>query len=183
MTAIRTRRLELVWMSPAFLEALLESARDDAARVLGAELPGDWPDAHDAGFLRLRLDQVRREPERAPWLPRALVLRESAPAMIGHAGFHGPPGVNGLGREGAVEVGYTVFPTFRGRGFAAEAVSALLEWAENEHGVDHFIASVGPDNAPSLAIVRNLGFAQTGEQWDEEERLELIFERRNLTVT
>jgi hypothetical protein len=31
-------------------------------------------------------------------------------------------------------------------------------------------------NAPSLAIVRRLGFVQTGEYWDDEDGLELVFE-------
>jgi RimJ/RimL family protein N-acetyltransferase len=39
------------------------------------------------------------------------------------------------------------------------------------------IASVSPENAPSLAVIRKLGFEQTGEQWDEEDGLELVFER------
>jgi ribosomal-protein-alanine N-acetyltransferase len=38
------------------------------------------------------------------------------------------------------------------------------------------IASIAPDNDPSLAIVRKLGFEQTGEQWDDEDGLELVFQ-------
>ena len=96
--------------------------------------------------------------------------------MVGHAGFHGPPGVNGPEQPEAVELGYTVFPEFRGRGLATEAARALMDWAREAHGVSHFIASVAPGNKPSLAIVGKLGFVQTGEQWDEEDGLELVFE-------
>ena len=32
------------------------------------------------------------------------------------------------------------------------------------------------DNEPSLAIIRRLGFTQTGEAMDEEDGLELVFE-------
>ena len=96
--------------------------------------------------------------------------------MVGHAGFHGPAGTNGPQAPGALEIGYTVLPPFRGRGYATEAVVALMDWARSEHGIAVFIASVSPGNEPSLAIVRKLGFAQTGEQWDEEDGLELVFE-------
>jgi hypothetical protein len=51
---IRTARLELVSISPAFLEPLLDKRPDEATAILGAELPEDWPDRHDEGFLRLR---------------------------------------------------------------------------------------------------------------------------------
>jgi RimJ/RimL family protein N-acetyltransferase len=174
--SIRSDRLELVSMSPAFLELLLEGLHEDAAGSLGADIPKGWPGRHDAGFLRLRLDQMRRDPESEEWLVRALVLPDEGRTMIGHAGFHGKPGVNGPQQADAVELGYTVFPVYRGRGYATEAAVALMRWAQRERGITHFVASVAPDNNPSLAIVRKLGFVQTGEQWDEEDGLELVFE-------
>jgi ribosomal-protein-alanine N-acetyltransferase len=163
-----------VSISPQLAEALLAD-RTEAARLLGASVPADWPDKHDAGFLRLRADQMSREPAWREWLVRAAVLRSEG-QMVGHAGFHGPPGMNGPAKADAVEVGYTVFPEFRGHGYATEAARALLDWAAERHGIRSFIASVAPDNEPSLAIVRKLGFVQTGEQWDEEDGLELVFE-------
>jgi [ribosomal protein S5]-alanine N-acetyltransferase len=173
---LKSPRLELVSMSPAFLEPLFDGRRDEAAAILGAELPDDWPDRHDEGFLRLRLGQMRRDPESQQWLVRAIVLPGAQARMIGHAGFHGAPGVNGPRKPGALELGYAVFPPFRGRGYATETVVALIEWAQAEHNIRRFIASVSPTNGPSLAIVKKLGFVQTGEQWDEEDGLELVFE-------
>jgi ribosomal-protein-alanine N-acetyltransferase len=170
-------RLELVSMSPAFVAELLDGSRAEAERLLEASLPDGWPDDHDAGFLRLRLGQMQKEPRRQEWSVRALVLPEPERRMIGHAGFHGPPGVNGTRNPNAVEIGYTVFPELRGRGLATEAASALVRWAHEERGIQEFVASVAPDNEPSLAIVRKLGFVHSGEQWDEEDGLELVFER------
>jgi len=148
--------------------------RPEAETELGAAIPPGWPDEHDAGFLRLRLEQARRDSSANEWLARGLVLRETG-ELVGHAGFHGPPGVNGPQRSDAVEVGYTVFPSFRGRGLATEAAAGLIDWARRAHGLRAFVASVAPGNDASLAIVRKLGFRQTGEQWDEEDGLELVF--------
>lgn len=173
---ISTDRLDLVLLDAGVLTALVDSRREDAGRALGAAVPRDWPDAHDAGFLALRLNQLRREPAAAEWLVRALVLRDEE-TMVGHAGYHGPPGVNGPGARDAVEIGYTVFPAHRGRGYATEAAAALVRNAR-ERGVPRVVASVAPGNEPSLAIVRKLGFVQTGEQWDDEDGLELVFEKR-----
>jgi [ribosomal protein S5]-alanine N-acetyltransferase len=118
---------------------------------------------------------MRREPASREWLVRALVLRAEK-RMVGHAGFHGPPGVNGRAKADALELGYTVFHGFRGRGYATEAAGALMDWAAETHGVRRFVASVAPANHASLAVVRKLGFVQTGDQWDEEDGLELVFE-------
>jgi RimJ/RimL family protein N-acetyltransferase len=167
-------RLDLVLLEPACVEALLAGRRAEAEALLAAAIPAWWPDEHDAGFLRLRLEQMRDAEVRA-WLVRGLVLREAG-ELVGHAGFHGPPGVSGLGKAGAVELGYTVFPPYRGRGYATEAAAGLIRWARDERGVRTFLASVAPGNEPSLAIVRKLGFRQVGEQMDEEDGLQLVFE-------
>jgi RimJ/RimL family protein N-acetyltransferase len=174
---IQAPRLDLVSMSPAFLEVLLDGRRGEAAAWLGAGIPEWWPGEHDERFLRFRLRQMERQPESEPWLVRALVDREAG-EMIGHAGFHGPPGRNGIDKAGAAELGYTVFPEFRRRGYATEAAGALIDWARAEHGVHDFIASVAPDNDASLGVVRKLGFVHTGERWDDEDGLELVFQLR-----
>ena len=106
--------------------------------------------------------------------------RSSSPEtrqLIGHVGFHGPPGINSLRAPDAVEVGYTIFPEHRRNGYASEAVEALLEWARAQ-GIHRFVASVGPENEPSLKIVRRLGFVEVGRHWDDEDGEELEFELR-----
>jgi RimJ/RimL family protein N-acetyltransferase len=172
--SILSKRLELVSMSPAIVEALLEGRAADAAALMDGELEGGWPPGHEA-FFKLRLEQMRRDPSIQPWLIRGLVLRDKR-AVVGHAGFHGPPGVNGKHDPDAVELGYEVFEPYRGRGLATETAAALIGWARDEHGIRRFIVSIAPSNDPSLAIAAKLGFVRTGQQWDEEDGLELVFE-------
>lgn len=167
--AIRSERLDLVPMSPAFLVASLEGRRAEAAAVIGAELPADWP-GDGARVLRRRLRQLEADPAVQPWLLRAIVLRQPR-RMVGHIGFHEPPDA-----AGRVEVGYAVQPADRRRGYALEAVQAMLGWAGREHGVRRFVASISPGNGPSLALVRKLGFEQVGTQWDADDGEELVFE-------
>ena len=69
-TTIASDRLELVSMSPAFIESILAETRPDTA----LDIPTDWPDAHDRHFLELRLRQLRDRPELEPWFVYAVVL-------------------------------------------------------------------------------------------------------------
>jgi ribosomal-protein-alanine N-acetyltransferase len=172
---IQSERLDLVWLSPELIEALLAGGRAEAEQIGGFVLPLDWPNEHDARFLAFRLKQAREDPTQSPWLVRAIVMREPERPMIGHIGFHGAPGRNARKAPDAVEVGYSVFPEHRHRGYATEAVRALLDWARAQ-GIDRFVASVGPGNEPSLAIVRQLGFREVGRHWDDEDGEELEFE-------
>lgn len=165
--------IELRPMTPAFIEAVLDERRDEAAALLDVELPDEFPSGHDRGFLGLRLRQMREDERFLTWCPSAVVLDGR---MIGHAGYHGPPGINSKQNPEAVEYGYQIFPDWRGRGYATQAATMLMDIAKELAGIRHFVLSVSPDNDPSLAIIRKLGFVKTGEQMDEEDGLEHIFE-------
>lgn len=93
--------------------------------------------------------------------------------MVGFVNFHGAPGVNDTGTAGALELGWTVFPPDRRKGYATETATALMDWAV-ARGTWHFISSTTPDNAASLRVHDKLGFRRTGEIVDGE----LIFELR-----
>jgi len=156
-------------MTPAFIAAVLAGQMNDAERLLGVTIPPHWPD-EDVRYLELWLKDMSETGQHAPWRARVVTLIGEE-HMIGHAGFHGPPNDDGM-----VEVGYTIFPEFRGNGYATEAARRLLDFAK-ELGAKRFRASVSPDNAPSIAIIRKLGLEQIGEQMDEIDGLELVFER------
>ena len=171
---IRTERLELLAFTPEVIDALLAHDGERAAELLGASMPGDWPDRHDERFLRLRLGQLRAHGDLQEWSVRGVVLVDEG-ALVGHIGFHGPPGVNALRRTDGVEVGYSIFPAYRRRGIATEAVRGLIAWARDERGIHAFVASVSPENEASLGVVGKLGFEHVGEHWDEEDGLEHEF--------
>jgi [ribosomal protein S5]-alanine N-acetyltransferase len=160
-------------MTPEFLEAVLDDRREEAAALLDVELPDEFPTPGERGFLGLRLRQMREDERFETWCPHAIVLDGK---MIGHAGYHGPPGSNSAQKPDAVEYGYKIFPAWRGHGYATRAAVMLMDLAEARAGVRHFVLAVSPANDPSLAIVRKLGFVKTGEVMDEEDGLEHIFE-------
>jgi RimJ/RimL family protein N-acetyltransferase len=165
---IRTTRLELVPLDPAALRHMIVGDRAAAEHILRLALPPDFPtDNERAGFLPIQLQRMKANPKRRDWMARLMVTHTNG--VVGHCGFHGPPDI--IGRA---EIGYTVFAPFRGQGFAKEAAAALVRWAFGQ-GEKEVYASVSPRNAPSLAVVRAVGFTQIGTQEDEVDGLELVF--------
>lgn len=160
-------------MPRALLDALLVGNRGEAGRLATFTLTDEFfaPDPDWRSLLELRLGQVRRDRSWAPWSLRAIVLRRRNLA-IGHANFHGPPGINDTSTPGAAEIGYELWPTYRNQGFATEVALAMMAWAFREHGVTRFISGVTPDNQASLRVNHKLGFRPTGQVVDGE----LIFE-------
>jgi RimJ/RimL family protein N-acetyltransferase len=169
---IRTPRLELVSMTIPVMRALQEKDLETAGREVGAVVtPGLADDLVD--FLRYRLAQVDADPSIRRWLGRLMVLtdEDGQRRAIGTIGFHGPP--DELGR---LEVGYRVEAPYRRRGYAREAVRAMFDWAASAHGIHRFVASVSPENDPSLQLIAGFGFVRTGSHIDDIDGLEYEFE-------
>lgn len=106
--------------------------------------------------------------------PTAALATVAAP-QSSHAEITGsPPGAPD--EAGIVEIGYRVDPAWRRRGYAKRSVEILLAAAQSHTDVQTIRASVSPDNSPSIALVTAFGFTPVGEQWDEEDGLETIYE-------
>ena len=76
-----------------------------------------------------------------------------------------------------VEVGYAIDPAHRRQGHARSSLEVLLGVAASRPEVSVVRATVSPDNHASKALIQQYGFLEVGEQWDEEDGLEIIFER------
>ncbi len=161
-------RLRLVPLSIETMTALVAGDLDSASRHAGVRLT---PYLLDHGWLwTLRLAQAADDPASLDWIARAAVDADGD--VVGHVGFHGPPD-----RRGMVEVAYSVDPAFRRQGYARSMLATALDWAASVPTVTVVRASISPDNVGSLATLAPFGFEQVGEQWDDEDGLELLFER------
>jgi ribosomal-protein-alanine N-acetyltransferase len=159
----------LVPLGPDVLRALIARDLDGARRAAGIALPAGFA-GDDDWLWRMRLGQIEQDPGCERWLLRA-VVDEATGAVVGYAGFHDAPDERGM-----VEFGYEIDAEHRRRGYATAALRVLIAYAQ-AHGAQVIRASIAPDNAGSLAIARRFGFAHVGEQWDERDGRELLFER------
>jgi RimJ/RimL family protein N-acetyltransferase len=157
----------LVRLDVATMAALLDDDLERASALAGVRLT---PYFLTQNWLwRIRHDQVLADPDAADWVARAALVGGE---VVGHVGFHGPPDDAGM-----VEVAYSVDSALRRRGHARRLLAAALEWAASEPAVRTVRASISPDNVASLATLRPFGFSRVGEQWDDEDGLETVYER------
>ncbi len=61
--------------------------------------------------------------------------------------------------DGAAEAGWALRPWAHGRGYAREAMAAILAWADAELDAPRTVCLIAPDNAPSLRLADRLGYA------------------------
>ena len=167
---IRTARLDLHTVRPRDYDLL---AKDRAHPRLWVDRGFANPHGYlvdDPGPLPYRIPRVTLDPDAAPYLLRMAVLREEG-VIVGSAGFHSRPDETGM-----IEIGLAVVPAYRGRGLAQEMLHGMWHWVIDQPGVVTLRYTASPDNAASQAIIRKLGFAHRGQQIDEEDGPEDIFE-------
>jgi [ribosomal protein S5]-alanine N-acetyltransferase len=164
------KSVRFVELSSTAMAALLLGDLSGASSETGVRLTDYFVTDRAQWLWRYRVEQMAADPTSARWIVRAAVA-EPEGMVVGHAGFHGPPDAAGM-----VEVAYSVAPEFRRRGYARAMLAELLRRAAAEPAVTTVRATISPDNAASLATIRGFGFEPRGEQWDEEDGLELIFE-------
>lgn len=81
----------------------------------------------------------------------------------------------GLSEDGATEIGYGIAEEYQGLGYAAEAVTALADWALKQPCVTKVVAETEASNYASQKVLQKAGFAPNGEIGEEGPR----YEKRN----
>lgn len=142
--------------------ALLDAAIADPQAlggVLGCAVAEGWDVFPEA--LRPTRDAVAADPESTRWGPRLFVLEEPR-MLVGWGGFKGPP------RDGAVEIGYAVAPSWEGRGIAAAAVRELVREAFGAPHVETVLAHTLAEPGPSMRLLEKAGFVREAEVRNDE---------------
>jgi RimJ/RimL family protein N-acetyltransferase len=165
------KTVRIIQLSPEAIAALARADLDAARRLSGLHLTDYLVSSDCLGTWRIRADQVAVDPDVAGWVT-GVIWADDLDAAVGKAGFHGPPDDRGM-----VEVGYSVDPEYRRQGYARAALVELLTRAAREPGVSRVRVSIRPDNIASRDLVLPYGFAAVGEQLDDVDGLEIIYER------
>ena len=170
MTDREAPSVRIVHLCPETLAALAAADLATAAELSGLPLTPYVISDERISVWRRRARQVVDVPADLPWVTGVLVDNVTG-EVVGGAGFHGAPDA-----EGMVEVGYGVDPAYRRRGYARAALLHMVDRARAHADVRVLRATVSPTNAASLGLVAQLPFVEVGEQWDDEDGLEIIFE-------
>jgi len=81
--------------------------------------------------------------------------------VAGRDGFVGMCGISGL-PKGEFECWACLSPQHRGRGYATEALRALIDRCFAHYSIDVFRACISPRNPASIALARRLGMEYAG---------------------
>ena len=169
---LRTARLEIVPGTSGLGRAEIGD-RAAFAALLGADVPDSWPPPeNDEHTMRFFTEYVESHPDRVGWAAWYILRcgEGGRKTAVGTCGFKGGPD-----GDGTVETGYSILVEHQRRGYAPEAVAALVDWAFGDPGVSRVIAHTFPDLGPSIRVLEKCGFNPAGPG---EEQGTIRFERR-----
>lgn len=158
---LQTPNLTLVPASAAHVQAELDD-HEAFASLLGAVVPASWPPAaYDEFTQRFFLARLRAlGADGIGWYGWYAIRRADgdAPAtLVAIVGYYGPPSP-----QGVVEIGYSVCPEWRGRGYAVEAVQALTGHILREAGVTRILSHAFEDDPAAIRVLERCGYARLG---------------------
>jgi [ribosomal protein S5]-alanine N-acetyltransferase len=169
---IETARLILRPHTPQQIVALMDSPEEFAVHSEFAAAPGlrEFFVSGEVSPQWVAVLRTLTDPD--PWTLGFGVVDREARAIIGSAAFKGPPDA-----EGVVEVAYGIVPSFQGRGYAAEATEALMDFARADSRVTRVRAHTMPTPNASTRVLTKCGFTHLGEIVDPEDGLVWRWER------
>jgi len=96
--------------------------------------------------------------------------------FVGEAGFQDMRRELAPSIEGTLEAGWALNPAGQGWGYATEAMSAAIGWAETAFAGRKMTAIIDPDNLPSVRVAKKLGFVELARTVYAEKPI-VVFER------
>jgi len=168
---LRTPRLELSPLSADSIEALLLGKAERLRSLTGANFPEPVaPPPYMAESLPIVLERLRLHPDEAQWWSWIVLRRDSAEAL-GAIALGGKPDPTG-----AVLVGYAMYPGSEGRGYATEAVRAIVDWVFAQEGVRTVRALAPVWNTPAVHVAEKVGMRPVASNEDDEVGEVLVYE-------
>jgi RimJ/RimL family protein N-acetyltransferase len=146
---IQTERLELYPLRLADAKALFSYRSLLVVYKYQQWAPWRVEEARD--FIRKY--SITNEVKSGNWKQLGIFLKQDQ-ELIGDCGF--------CWQKKQVEIGYTVSPDYQGRGYGKEAVKALIDFLFRTFPVEKIIARTDPQNKPSIGLLKDMHFIQTG---------------------
>ena len=170
-TSVHTVRLELTPLDADAIQALLAGDAKRLQQLTGAAFPQPVaPPPYMAESLPVVGIRLRKSPAEAPWW-NWLVVRQENGEAVGSVAFGGKPDA-----AGAVLIGYAMYPGHEGRGYATEAVKAMVEWAFAQPGVKTVRALAPVWNTPAVHVAEKVGMRPVASDEDDEVGEVLVYE-------
>jgi RimJ/RimL family protein N-acetyltransferase len=154
---LTTSRLRIVPLSPCGMRDLLDGRPAD-----GQQWAEGYPLDGTLVVVAMQEGLADRDVDRGAFGLYQVLLRDDG-LVIGDIGFHAPP--DDLGE---VSIGFGIVPVARQRGYAREALTAVLQWALQQPEVRTIHADTDLVNLASQRVLLGAGMRLAADEGDRK---------------
>jgi RimJ/RimL family protein N-acetyltransferase len=138
---------------------LMLDGMDRMEHALGLKSSGLFLDENTQKAMEGLYKQALDNRDKYQWYTNWQIILKDENVSVGSACFKGAPGITG-----EVEIGYGLNDNYRGKGYMAEAIKAIVIWALEQEGVFRVVAETDKDNIASQKVLWRSGFYRYKEE-------------------
>ena len=146
---LETSHLTLIPFSLQMKKVVLND-KGKLAEIIDARVPEHWQGPDLAEALPFFIKEMENNPPGLIW--DGIIVHKADRVVIGDMGFMGGPDA-----AGRVEIGYSIGPEYRNRGYATEMALALIRWAFQQKDIRVVTATCLDNNIGSIKVLKKIG--------------------------
>ncbi|MBP0723954.1 GNAT family N-acetyltransferase [Bacillus sp. RG28] len=150
MPTIETKNLLLVTFTASAMEKVLNGVQEIEINGIKYTFSKGWPIDVYKNLFEYKIHRFREHPNEEEF--EGVLIHKQQNLIIGDMGFKGGPT-----EQGSLEIGYSIAPSFQGRGFATEMGKAAIKWGFKQNGVKKIEATCSIYNKASIRVLEKIG--------------------------
>jgi ribosomal-protein-alanine N-acetyltransferase len=155
---LKSENISLIPCDPGVIRIALTDKKK-ASSIISVSIPQTWPSDDLKEFLPDYEKMVKLEKSFLDW-GVWLIIHNEMNAIIGDSGYKGKP------VDKTVEIGYNILPDHRKKGYATEAVRALIKHAFSFDYIENVKAECCITNTASKRVLEKCGMRIYGQKND-----------------
>ncbi len=155
---LRSERLRIIPLNLEHFRLML-AGMDKMENALGLNSSAILLDEETQKAMEGLYKQALDNRDKYLWYTNWQIILNDGNISVGSACFKGAPGITG-----EVEIGYGLNDSYRGRGYMAEAIRAIVTWALEQEGVFRVVAETDKKNIASQKVLWRSGFCRYKEE-------------------
>ena len=158
MPFIDTERLQIITFTVEMMEAFLKG-NNEIEIITPYRVAAEYPLEVYKQFFEYKIDRFQKFPFENEW--EGIIIHKEDNMIMGDMGFKGGPN-----EEGIIDIGYSIVPSYQGKGYATEMGKAMVDWGLSQPNVKKVVATCNPDNIASIRVLEKIGFIVTNKTED-----------------
>jgi [ribosomal protein S5]-alanine N-acetyltransferase len=147
---INTERLQIITFTTEMMDAFLKG-NSEIEKIIPYKVASEYPLEVYKQFFAYKIERFRKFPNETEW--EGIIIHKIDNTIMGDMGFKGGPN-----EEGIIDIGYSIVPSYQGKGYATEMGKAMVDWGLSQPSVRKVIATCDPDNFASIRVLEKVGF-------------------------